>query len=121
VDARVLTFDPLNLPLRDKDLPKRPAPEPKTDVQAARAAVAPDLGLAWNNAPAPLEEWVGREELLAAITRDWADPERQVTGLIGFGGEGKSSLARRWVDHLLAGDSPPPIRECLKSQRNKGV
>jgi hypothetical protein len=100
VDAYVLTLDPLNLPLRDTPLEKRPAPEPKTDVEAARAAVAPDLGIAWNNAPAPLEEWVGREELLAAITRDWANPERQVTGLIGFGGEGKSSLARQWVDNL---------------------
>jgi tetratricopeptide (TPR) repeat protein len=108
VNARVLTFDPLNLPLRDKDLPKRPAPEPKTDVEAARAAVAPDLGLAWKDAPAPLEEWVGREELLQAITRDWADPERRVTGLIGFGGEGKSSLARQAVENILKGDSPPP-------------
>jgi len=109
VDARVLTFDPLNLPLRDEDLPKRAAPEPKTDVEAARAAVAPDLGLAWNNAPPPLEEWVGREELLRAISRDWADPERHVTGLIGFGGEGKSSLGRQAVKNILKGDSPPPI------------
>jgi len=108
VNAHVLTFDPLNLPLRDKPLPKRAAPQPKTDVEAARAAVAPDLGLAWNNAPAPLEEWVGREELLQAISRDWADPERQVTGLIGFGGEGKSSLARQAVENILKGDSPPP-------------
>ena len=106
VNARVLTFDPLNLPLRDEPLPKRPAPQPKTDVEAARAAVAPE-GIAWNNAPAPLEEWVGREDLLDAITRDWADPERWVTGLIGFGGEGKSSLSRRWLDDLLADPSQP--------------
>jgi hypothetical protein len=45
VNARVLTFDPLNLPLQDAPLPKRPAPEPKTDVEAARAMVAPDLGI----------------------------------------------------------------------------
>ena len=106
VNARVLTFDPINLPLRDEPLPKRPAPQPKTDVEAARAAVAPE-GIAWNNAPAPLEEWVGREDLLDAITRDWADPERRVTGLIGFGGEGKSSLSRRWLDDLLADPSQP--------------
>ncbi len=109
VDAVVLTFDPFNFPLRDEPLDKRPAPQPKTDIEAARAAVAPDLGIEWNNAPASLEEWVGRDELLAAITRDWADPERRVTGLIGFGGEGKSSLARRWVDNLLASHSPPLI------------
>jgi hypothetical protein len=105
VNARVLSLKPLNLPMRDEPLPKRTALQPKTDVEAARAAVAPDLGVAWNNAPAPLEEWVGREELLQAITRDWADPGRHVTGLIGFGGEGKSSLARQAVDDLL-GDLP---------------
>jgi tetratricopeptide (TPR) repeat protein len=109
VDCYVLTFDPFNFPLRDEPLNKRPAPQPKTDIEQARAAVAPDLGIEWNNAPASLEEWVGRNDLLAAITRDWADPERRVTGLIGFGGEGKSSLARRWVDNLLASDSPPLI------------
>src|SRR5262249_33844966 len=31
----------------------------------------------------------------------------QVTGLIGFGGEGKSSLARRWLDDLLADRTQP--------------
>jgi tetratricopeptide (TPR) repeat protein len=51
---------------------------------------------------------VGRDDLLASISRDWASPDRSVTGLIGFGGEGKSSLARRWVDNLLANVSPPP-------------
>ena len=89
------------LPCATSPSPGVAAPQPRTDVAAARAAVAPDLGVEWNNAPPPLEEWVGREELLAALTRDWADPERRVTGLIGFGGEGKSSLARRWVDDLL--------------------
>ncbi|TEU13837.1 MAG: serine protease, partial [Anaerolineales bacterium] len=116
VNARVLSLEPLGLELQDEPYPKRAAPQPKTDVEAARAAVAPDLGLAWNNAPAPLEEWVGREELLQAITRDWADPDRRVTGLIGFGGEGKSSLARQSVENILKGDSPPP-----KSGEGPGV
>jgi len=102
VNARALSLAPLGLPLRDKHLDKRPAPEPQTDVAAARAAVAPDLGVAWNNAPPLLPEWTGRAELLAALDRDWADPQRRVTGLIGFGGEGKSSLARQWVETLLS-------------------
>ena len=115
VNARVLSLEPLNLPMRDAPLEKGAAPQPKTDIAAARAAVAPDLGIEWNDAPAPLEEWVGRDDLLTATSRDWADPDRRVTGLIGFGGEGKSSLARRWVDNLLAGDSPP-----LKSGEGPG-
>lgn len=107
VNARVLTFDPLNLPLRDDPLEKRPALQPKTDIEAARAAVASDLGIALNNAPAPLPEWVGRADLLKAISEDWANPDCRVTGLIGFGGEGKSSLARRWLDDLLKDESQP--------------
>jgi len=101
VDSVVLTFDPLNLPVRDAPLPKRAAPQPRTDVAAARAAVAPELWAAFHGAPPPLAEWVGRDDLLASISRDWAAPNRSVTGLIGFGGEGKSSLARRWVDMLV--------------------
>jgi GTPase SAR1 family protein len=30
-----------------------------------------------------------------------------VTGLIGFGGEGKSCLARRWLDALLEDKTKP--------------
>ena len=100
VDARVLTFDPLNLPLRHAPLPLRPAPRIHTDMDAARRAAAPDLGIAWNHAPPPLPEWVGRVELLEDVTYDWATPDRHVTGLIGFGGEGKSSLAHKWVEML---------------------
>jgi tetratricopeptide (TPR) repeat protein len=101
IDARVLAINPLSLSLRDAPFPKRPAPQPKTDVEMAQAAVAPGLGIAWNNAPPPLEEWVGRVDLLKSLNEDWTHPERLVTGLIGFGGEGKSSLARRWVGDLL--------------------
>jgi hypothetical protein len=111
VNARVLTFDPFNFPVRQDSLPLRPAPQPKTDLAEARAQVAPDLGIAWNNAPPSLAgEWAGRDDLLRDLTADWADPARRVTGLIGFGGEGKSSLARRWVETLLA-SSPLPLGE----------
>ncbi len=105
IDAKVLTFDPLKVPMHKANYPLRPAPQPKTDIKAARAAVAADVGVELHDAPPLLEEWVGREELLAAISADWANPKRLVTGLIGFGGEGKSSLARRWVDTLLADKS----------------
>jgi len=100
VNARVLSLAPLNLHLQDEPYPKRPASQPKTDMAQARAAVAPTQRIAWNNAPTSLAEWVGRDDLLQSITADWADPNRHVTGLIGFGGEGKSSLARKWVDSL---------------------
>jgi len=101
VDAHVLTFDPLNLPVQDESYAMRPAPQPRADAALMRQAMGPEERIAWNNAPPPLKEWVGRTDLLRSITADWADPNRRVTGLIGFGGEGKSSLARKWVDDML--------------------
>jgi tetratricopeptide (TPR) repeat protein len=101
VNARVLSFAPLGLPLQDEPLPKRAAPQPKTDIAAARQAVAPEVGIVWNNAPPPLPEWVGRDDLLHALTADWQSQTCRITGLIGFGGEGKSSLARQWIEQLL--------------------
>jgi len=99
----VLTFEPLGLAMQGEPLPKGDAPQPKTDIEAAKRAVAPELGSAWNNAPPLLEEWVGREDLLQAISADWKNPDCRVTGLIGFGGEGKSSLARKWMNSPLEG------------------
>jgi tetratricopeptide (TPR) repeat protein len=107
VDAKVLSFEPLDLALQDEDLPKAQAPEPKVDIPAERARVAPIEPLLWNDAPTSLVEWVGRDQLLDEITSDWVNPAVRITGLIGFGGEGKSSLARRWVEDLLAGKSLP--------------
>jgi tetratricopeptide (TPR) repeat protein len=107
VDAKVLSIEPLGLTLQQKDLPKAPAPEPKIDIDKARTQAAPQKIIAWNNAPKSLAEWTGREQLLKNITSDWVDASVRITGLIGFGGEGKSSLARKWVDELLDDKSRP--------------
>jgi tetratricopeptide (TPR) repeat protein len=110
VDGRVLNLEPLDLLLQDISLPLKPAPEPKTDEQTKRQIiqVAQDTveqrtveeKYAWNSAPSVLTEWTGRDHLLQQLTDDWNDPKKHVVGLIGFGGEGKSSLARKWVETL---------------------
>lgn len=107
VDASVLTLDPLKLPVRDEILKKGKAKQPKTDFKKALDTVAPDLPESWNNAPDPLPEWVGRADLLRRVSYDWSGSQCKVTGLIGFGGEGKSSLARQWVNDLLQDKSKP--------------
>lgn len=107
VDARVLSLEPLGLNLEENDLPKSLGPSPKIDVPKAREAVSIQEKVIWNNAPSSLAEWTGREQLLKEITSDWADARVRITGLIGFGGEGKSSLAREWVDQLLADSLRP--------------
>lgn len=107
VDARVLPLPPFDLPFRTEPLLKSHAPESKFDKEQAQAAVFIKEKFSWNNAPAVLTEWTGRDHLLAQITADWTNPQKHVTGLIGFGGEGKSSLARKWVDNILNDSSLP--------------
>lgn len=121
VDSHVLSLVPLGLPVQDAPLPLKAAPEPKADeqtkqqvLQVAQVTVeqrTAEEKFSWNNAPAVLKEWTGRDHLLAQITSDWKDPQKHVTGLIGFGGEGKSSLARKWVDTII---SPPTVGEAAE-------
>lgn len=102
VNTRVLGFDPLLLPLQDQPEPKTAGPQPRTDTGIMDATPSARPGVVWNNAPASLPEWAGRADMLREIASDWDNPDCRVTELIGFGGEGKSSLARKAVDELLA-------------------
>jgi hypothetical protein len=107
VNAHVLSLEPLGLALRDAPLPKQPAPQPKTNIAEARAAVSIREKIVLHAAPPPLDKWVGRVEKLKAISEDWTASDRRVTGLIGIGGEGKSSLARRWLTEMLHDNALP--------------
>lgn len=101
----VLSNNPINLTLRDDPWPMRPASYPDVDFRTVVETAKPKEKFSWNNAPLLVEEWVGREDLLEAINNDWINSQKKVTGLIGFGGEGKSSLARRWIDNLMKEES----------------
>ena len=83
--------------------PTRTQSESKIEENLGTPVSQPGIKL--NNAPPSLEEWVGRKEFLQNLDQDWQDSQRLITGLIGFGGEGKSSLTRRWLDNLLDNDS----------------
>ncbi|WP_414756547.1 trypsin-like peptidase domain-containing protein [Anabaena sp. CCY 9910] len=108
VDCRVLTFDPMCLPLADA--PPTPQPTINANPTGEQPVSQPGIISNLNNAPAPLEEWVGRADFLKTLNQDWVDPNCSIVGLIGFGGEGKSSLTRRWLEDLLHDTSlPQPI------------
>ncbi len=99
VDARVLSLEPLGLSLRAEPLPKEASPEPR----AKPAGRKDQEGAAqfWKGAPAPIAEWAGRRDLLSRLDHDWASPDVRCVALVGFGGEGKSALARQWINRLL--------------------
>jgi tetratricopeptide (TPR) repeat protein len=100
VNARVLTFPPMGLELYngERPYPRRKGPPLHVEASANPQSTA---GYDLSRAPDPLSEWVGREALLKQINDDYADPGVRVVGLIGFGGEGKSSLARQWLANVL--------------------
>lgn len=107
VDARVLSLAPLNLPVRDAPLPLRADPPTRITPDVTPFGSLPVREPRLDDAPIPLPEWVDRSEMLEALRVDWLDEYQRVTSLIGFGGEGKSSLARRWLDDLLSDPTLP--------------
>jgi tetratricopeptide (TPR) repeat protein len=101
VDAQFVAFCGLDVPLHTA-LPLRSAERPARPVRSNR--LQPYAPVHLDHAPEPMREWVGRGDLLGALGGTWQDEERPlVVGLVGFGGEGKTSVVRRFVDSLLEG------------------
>jgi Trypsin-like peptidase domain len=107
VNALVLGLAPFNIPLQKDPLPFGPAPQPSIDIAIAQATVVSNPGIKLYGAPASLEVWAGRSKFLKSLHADWSNPTSHITNLVGLGGQGKSSLARRWIDVLLRDKSLP--------------
>lgn len=95
------------IPLHQEPLPLQPGPQPEANSEESKRLAAINLPPELSGAPSLLEEWVGREDILALLNQDWTNLQCRIVGLIGFGGEGKSSIARHWVDQLLRTSSLP--------------
>ncbi|MFD4718154.1 trypsin-like peptidase domain-containing protein [Streptomyces sp. NPDC058423] len=110
VNASLLDHSPLRVDLRSGSLPLVTA-EPARIQPALADRAAPRPGSRrMDGAPLLLPEWVGREALMEELHRFAADEEILVVGLVGFGGEGKSSLARQWIDQLDGTVGPEAVR-----------
>lgn len=103
VDAKVLTFDPLKVPIYEGEfLELKESAKLSYEVMSqAKESIGRDLSLTDYPAPSPVDEWVGRVDLLKQLDQDWNDADTRIVGLIGFGGEGKSSIAGKWIANLL--------------------
>jgi hypothetical protein len=71
VNTRVLTLKEFGLAVEGKSQEKADAPQPVTNLDAARQAVAGKPGVALHDAPPTLTEWVGRNELLKSLDKCW--------------------------------------------------
>jgi nucleoside phosphorylase/tetratricopeptide (TPR) repeat protein len=67
------------------------------DVSTKRKAI-PSLSL--NNITKPESNFIGRVKMLEKITEWYKNPNIHIGSLIGWGGEGKSALLRKWYDTL---------------------
>jgi len=107
VNVRVLALPPIALSINNEDGVTETDTAPLTTAPMTDDIAMPTLKEKLVNAPPILDEWVGRVELLQALDEDWGDPARRIVELIGFGGEGKSSVARRWVANVLSSNRKP--------------
>lgn len=62
---------------------------------------------AFAHAQPPEMHWTNREEELESLLNFWHSEEVRVAGLVGWGGIGKSTLARRWYEELYKQDAAP--------------
>lgn len=60
-----------------------------------------------NNICGPEPNFVGRKEILEIITEWYKNPNVHIGALIGWGGEGKSALTRKWYDTLKENNIHP--------------
>ena len=56
--------------------------------------------------PEPQTVWVGRVDELASIAATWRARQKHIYSVVGFGGQGKSALARRFTETLRQLENP---------------
>ncbi|MBK8932243.1 MAG: hypothetical protein IPM76_07985 [Chloroflexi bacterium] len=91
----------------------RPQVEWESQEQANKLARYPiTTGILEKLAPFPIApvfahaqlselHWTNRASEIQKLTNLWHDEQSRIVGIMGLGGVGKSSLARRWYDELL--------------------
>jgi tetratricopeptide (TPR) repeat protein len=104
----VLEFDPFFISLEVMYSSELLPPMPVNQIDLGPN---PESKTFLRGSPPPLEnEWVGRVEILHKLDLEWENSSSLVISLIGFGGEGKSSIARQWFDNLFNSSSlPQPV------------
>lgn len=103
IDASIL--DKMNITVRLEERPW-PCTEEEFEIPYVESSEEPTIEenlikRSLRRAPA-LVPWVGRERLLTLLNQEWQNHPSKVIGLIGLGGEGKSSIVRQWLSKLIS-------------------
>jgi tetratricopeptide (TPR) repeat protein len=102
VNTAVLAEPDFNLALHSGPWPLEP--QWKNTVKVDAATRNPKPGTGGHDAPELGDEWIERPHIMKQLSGSWFDDDLRVVALFGFGGTGKSTLARRWIASLA---SPP--------------
>ena len=100
VDAYVLSLPPINLSKHSEIQTKK-----SLTVIYPNYRVGPITIL--YGAPNKQDQWVKRKDLLEELDIYWLEQKYSVIELVGSGGQGKSILARQWLDSLLSNSQEP--------------
>jgi serine/threonine protein kinase len=108
IDASIIQHYRNEIPLWPEwhyPLASFPTPEitPQTTRLFRNLGTVFPLEPGWNGAP-ELRTWATRKQLLDKLNEDWYNPEIHLVSLIGAGGEGKTALARQWIETLILKD-----------------
>jgi tetratricopeptide (TPR) repeat protein len=104
VDTAVLADPEFNLAVHKQQHPLKP---PWTNTVKIDDSVRnPKPGFGGRDAPELEDKWIERPQIMEQLSGAWVDDNSRVVVLLGFGGTGKSTLARHWVDSLA---SPPGV------------
>jgi tetratricopeptide (TPR) repeat protein len=101
VNCKVLAFEPFQIDLIQEAIDQASRNEAEPSFVRSEFINPDRVNIYLDHAPKDLLTWVGREEIIQEINRSWLNPDVKVVQLVGFGGEGKTSTAKKWLDLFL--------------------
>ena len=100
VDAHVLTFDPFLLDISEYPHPRRTLAPASINEEMVRGATAAHPGDYYMRR-GTTSGVVARDRFMQDLLGHSGDPRRRMVALVGFGGEGKTTVASSWTARIL--------------------
>lgn len=109
INTRVLSSEPFDVAVYDMSMRQRSEYYSYGVGQSIPIPAVAYADIAPFGLPPIARRWAGQKSMLPALKENWTNSTCHIVTLVGDGGEGKSSLVRRWIRELQADkDIPQP-------------